>query len=162
MYQVDRALCTGCGLCLDACQAGAIALVDGWARIDDAACIDCGSCARVCPQDAILVMEAYPVAKAGASLLAPAPVIVSGEAAGLVRRPEVEVLPATSQPRARFWPMVGGALVWAARELLPEVISAWRMSRPEISQMISSTPTTTVQRVSVNRQEGHRHRWGRA
>ena len=25
MYQVDRALCTGCGLCLDACQAGAIA-----------------------------------------------------------------------------------------------------------------------------------------
>lgn len=162
MYQVDQALCTGCGLCLDACQAGAIALVDGWAQIDDAACIDCGSCARACPQDAILVMEAYPVAKAGTSLLAPAPVIVSGEAAGLVRRPEVEVLPATPEPRTRFWPMVGSALVWAARELLPEVISAWRTSRPEVTQAASSTPATPVRQTSVNRPKGHRHRWGRA
>lgn len=162
MYQVDRALCTGCGLCLDACQAGAIALVDGWARIDEAACIDCGSCARVCPQDAILMIDAYPVAEAGASLLAPAPVVVVEEPAGLVRRPEVEVLPAASQSRTRFWPMVGSALVWAARELLPEVISVWRTSRPEVSQVVSSTPATTGQRVSVNRHKGHRHRWGRA
>lgn len=168
MYKIDQALCTGCGLCLDACQAGAIAVVDGWAQIDDAACIDCGSCARVCPQGAILLAEAYPMADAypvavtGADAVRPAPVVVVEQPAGQVRRPEVEVLPAASQSRTRFWPMVGSALVWAARELLPEVISVWRTSRPEVSQVVSSTPATTGQRISVNRHKGHRHRWGRA
>jgi len=162
MYQVDQALCTGCGLCLDTCQAGAIALVNECAQIDEAACIDCGSCARACPQEAILMVEAYPVARAGASLSAPAPVVVAREPAGLVRRPEVEVLPATSRSQTRFWAMVGNALVWAARELLPEVIAAWRTSRPEVTQVANSTPGTPVRRISVNRQGGHRHRWGRA
>jgi len=66
MYKIDQALCTGCGLCFDACQAGAIVLVGGCVQIDAAACIDCGSCARVCPQGAILLAEAYPVAVTGA------------------------------------------------------------------------------------------------
>jgi len=162
MYKIDQVLCTGCGLCLDACQAGAIALVNGCAQIDDVACIDCGSCARVCPQGAILLAEAYPVVVTGAGAVRHAPVVVVEEPAGLVRRPEIEVLPAASQSRARFWPMVGSALVWATRELLPEVISVWRTSRPEVTQVVSSTPATTGQRVSVNRHKGHRHRWGRA
>ena len=40
MYQVNETACTGCGDCVEACPAGAIALVAGRARIDDATCAE--------------------------------------------------------------------------------------------------------------------------
>ncbi|PKO23963.1 MAG: hypothetical protein CVU38_01145 [Chloroflexi bacterium HGW-Chloroflexi-1] len=165
MYRVDEATCIGCGDCVKACPAGAISLVDGWAHIDEACCAGWGSCADACPQGAIVMADAadsaYVAIRPGANMPAVVPAATSVEAASLAHRPEIELLPAEPR-RSRLWPMVGSALVWAARELLPEVIAAWRASRAAVSRPISFKPDASVRRTSTARRNGHRYRWGRA
>ena len=45
--------CLGCGACVDACPAEAIALEDGKAVDNEAECLDCGACTDECPAEAI-------------------------------------------------------------------------------------------------------------
>jgi ferredoxin len=45
--------CTGCGVCVDECAAGAISMEDDKARMDVAHCIRCGTCHDVCPEGAV-------------------------------------------------------------------------------------------------------------
>ena len=52
--EIDRALCTGCGDCLAACQPAALALVDGKAAIARPdLCEYDGGCEPACPSGAI-------------------------------------------------------------------------------------------------------------
>ncbi len=44
----------------------------------------------------------------------------------------VEVLPA--KPQRRIWPLVGAGLVWAVRELLPEILAVWQAARNKTAQ----------------------------
>jgi Fe-S-cluster-containing hydrogenase component 2 len=53
MFQVDKEKCVGCGVCIDVCPVGAIAMVKDKARIDGSKCVDCGRCVQACPQEAI-------------------------------------------------------------------------------------------------------------
>jgi len=49
---VDLERCAGCGICIDACPEGAIA-VENVAMIDPQKCTGCGSCVDQCPNEAI-------------------------------------------------------------------------------------------------------------
>ena len=55
--QVDVELCVGCGVCVDYCQFGALALGDGEVVLDAEACMGCGVCVAQCTSGALSLVR---------------------------------------------------------------------------------------------------------
>ena len=54
--ELDRALCTGCGMCVEVCPHQVFALEKKLAHITSFdACMECGACAKNCPVSAIRI-----------------------------------------------------------------------------------------------------------
>jgi len=52
--EIDPALCTDCGACLNLCRFDAIKESNGTFKIDPTSCEGCGVCVRFCPKKAVL------------------------------------------------------------------------------------------------------------
>ena len=58
IIEIDEERCDGCGLCVLDCAEGAIAIINGKAKIvKDEYCDGLGACLGACPQDALHIIE---------------------------------------------------------------------------------------------------------
>lgn len=58
IIQIDEEKCNGCGACIDSCTEGALALVNGKARlVKEKYCDGLAACLKECPQGALKIIE---------------------------------------------------------------------------------------------------------
>lgn len=108
---VDDKRCIGCATCVNVCPTGAIAIVNEVATIDQERCDGCEACADFCPNGAILVVTEAVEEKAVLPRVQPRSPIPS-------RRP----VSLTTPLRTQLVPLVGSALVFLGREVVPRLI----------------------------------------
>lgn len=156
MITIRAERCDGCGACLEVCPNGALYLIEGKAVVDYALCQECEACVAACPIEAIAIAE---------QPFAPAPARVP------TIRPEPEIVLVESQPapvplRVKVLPVVGSALSWAGRELVPRL--AYYLL-DGLDRRAAGQPTSSITRGSSSssgrrgsgRQQRHRRRGGR-
>ncbi len=112
MIEINTALCNGCGACVEVCPTGALYLVEGKAMVEQKLCRDCESCIAACPTEAISLVSSKEAVVEPVRVPAPRP------------EPQVIQVKTKSAPaplRASLLPIVGGALAWGWREIVPRL-----------------------------------------
>jgi Fe-S-cluster-containing hydrogenase component 2 len=115
IIEIDTEKCNGCGACAEACHEGAIAMVDGKAKLmRDDYCDGLGDCLPACPTGAISFVEREAAAYDEAAVLAakaqkeqPLPCGCPGSAARAIQR-QAEAASPAAQPQTsqlRQWPV---------------------------------------------------------
>ena len=141
---VDVARCTGCGVCVEACPVGAIALVDGKPRVDEKLCTDCGACVDACPEDAIQSV----VTIQGELVLAPE------RPAPTVYRPS-----ALAETAGAAVVVAGTGLLTKAAGALARAVGRWLTRRSAVTRPSARSGTSPAgDRDGTGRQRRHRRR----
>lgn len=113
IIEIDEEKCVGCGACAEACHEGAIAMVDGKAKLmRDDYCDGLGDCLPTCPTGAISFVEREADAYDEAAVLAAKakqeeklPCGCPGSAAKAIHRQEAPTVCASQQSQLRQWPV---------------------------------------------------------
>jgi len=158
VIQVNQELCTGCGVCIDACSVGAIQLVDQRAVIDDALCTACEACIEACSNEAISMR----------SIPEPSVSIVTLPAAEAHSVPVWEEVaqPEKAASARGLVPLAGAALAFLGREVAPRLVDVvvdtleHRLARPTTTT-VSPVSTSTQVRTSGGRCERKQVRYRR-
>ena len=113
IIEIDEEKCVGCGACADACHEGAIAMVDGKAKLmRDDYCDGLGDCLPTCPTGAISFVEREAAAYDEAAVLTAKaekkntlPCGCPGTAAKAIHRQETPSVAAPQTSQLRQWPV---------------------------------------------------------
>lgn len=113
IIEIDEEKCVGCGACAEACHEGAIAMVDGKAKLmRDDYCDGLGDCLPTCPTGAISFVEREASAYDEAAVLAAKakqeeklPCGCPGSAAKTIHRQEAQTVCTPQQSQLRQWPV---------------------------------------------------------
>ena len=57
VVEVESEVCTGCGVCVDRCQMGALSIVNDISSVNRKKCLGCGLCVVTCPTEAIKLIR---------------------------------------------------------------------------------------------------------
>ena len=161
VIQVNQELCTGCGVCLEACTVRAIQLVDQRAVIEDAVCTQCETCMDACSNGAITALSISARSAPVAALLAAESRIVPAR--------DQAALPETAAPARSLALLAGAALAFLGREVAPRLADVLiaalerRLARPTttaFAPLSTSSRSLTAQGRGERRQA--RYRRGRA
>jgi len=140
---VDSERCTGCGACVEVCPVGAIALVNGKARIDEEACTGCGACVDACPEGTIQPvvqgeLVPAPVGARSPRPYQPGPLVETAGAAVVV---------------------AGAGLFMKAASALTRALARWLTRRSAVTRPSAGSGTSpAVDRGDTGRQRRHRRR----
>ena len=147
MLYMNLDACTGCGVCVEMCPAGAMCLVASKAVINTELCTVCQACIGVCPTGAIMVVTS----PAQAALTA-------------VPRPPAAALPSQKQEAApggiALW--TGIALAQVEHRIVPRLADAFIVALEQWLSRPKPAPTTTswqnALQGKVGRGPTYRHR----
>jgi NAD-dependent dihydropyrimidine dehydrogenase PreA subunit len=158
VMQVNQELCAGCGVCMEACPAGAIRLVDYRAVIDDELCILCKACMDACPNEAITAL-AIPT-RSTSSITLPEP------KSRIISVPTQTKLLEIGAPGRGLAPLARVTLAYLGREITPRLVDVLvtalkrRLERPAAEDMpLLSTTSRSLTRIrGIRRQTRYRGR----
>lgn len=131
IIHIDEAKCDGCGLCIKACHEGALALVEGKARlVSEIYCDGLGACLGECPQGAIIIE------KREAADFDEAAVAIRQKQLGIVAAaPVAPVAPAAPAPAAHQPHGGGGCPGSMARAFAPAAMTIQTTGQAPPSQL---------------------------
>ena len=154
MIKINTERCNGCGECVEVCPTGAVYLVEGKAIVEQTLCRDCEACIAACPTEAI-------------SLVTPKESVVEPVRVP-ARRPEPQVIQVRTKSapapfRASVLPVVGGALAWGWREIVPRLAEyfLYDLDRRVARRQTHTGPRSTPDNGSSVRSRGSGRRWRR-
>ena len=156
MITIHAERCNGCGACLEICPHGALYLIEGKAVVDEKLCRECEACVAACPTEAIVISEQVAVSTPTQALpVYPQTHVIS-----------VEPPPAPVVLRTKVLPMVGAALSWAGRELVPRLAyylldGLDRQATRQTSRSVARGGGSSGNRRGRGRQQRRRYRGGR-
>jgi Fe-S-cluster-containing dehydrogenase component len=158
LISINLERCSGCGACVEVCPTGAMYLVDGKAVVDQKLCRDCPAitagdtavCITACPTEAIT-----PVTQTDS---------ITESKRALAPRPEPKVIHVKTQSApVSLWtsllPVVGGALAWAGREIVPRLAEylLYSVERRVAQRQLSTDPRNRPGSSSSTRRKGSGH-----